>query len=419
MMLKKLLLLIVVNLMLYGLSDSLLAQTAAYDTANAAAAYDSIPVDPLKISEAGIVSVNKKTASLRIAKKQLQRAREEANVQAEATALLRVADAYLAHGNNNSAFINLEYALKLKDAFKDDKALAHLYYDLAIVLARQKQYAAAFKCFYKTGYVYQQTFFKRKRRQIFAVDTTAISHIGELFTNNIIEDSSALDIFSDAMVDHVILTTDTSGMPNNPVLEASPDIDYMDILNAFDDNKEAVAYGIMVHIKQPISGRDNIFTNRGKVGHTFITLTKFNADSTIVARTFGFYPEKDNLLSATPLLPSTNSVFKDDALHDWDEVIGKFISEKQFAKMLDFIEETGSNRYNLNHNNCTDFGLHIAAIANLEIQDTKGYWPLGRGNTPASTGQSILKGKFKNIDNNSQHGLFACSNNLFIKRAVQ
>jgi hypothetical protein len=42
---------------------------------------------------------------------------------------------------------------------------------------------------------------------------------------------------------------------------------------------------------------------------------------------------------------------------------------------------------------------------------------MGRGNNPASTGQSILKGKFKNKDTNTQHGLFACSNNLFIKRS--
>ena len=116
-------------------------------------------------------------------------------------------------------------------------------------------------------------------------------------------------------------------------------------------------------------------------------------------------------------MPSTNSTIKDDALHDWDEVIGRFISAKKFESILDFVDAAGNNRYNLNKNNCTDFALRIAALANITIEETKGRWPLGHGNNPALTGQSILLGKFKNAVSQNKHGLFACSNNLFIKRA--
>jgi hypothetical protein len=379
--------------------------------------YDSIEIDPLKISEAGIVTASKKILSLKSARKLLAQAFDANDKQAAALASLNISDAYIAHGNNRNALIQLAATLKMSTAFQDEKAVSHLYYDAAIVFARQKNYVSAMKYFYKTGYVYQQTFFKKKRRHFFSVNTSATWNAGEIPGNNVADNLLVSSVFSDSIVNAGIFNADTSSMIDNPFAEESPFMDYGDILNIFEDGKAAFAYGIMVHLKQPVPGKKNIFVRLNKVGHTFITLIKFNADSTVVSKTFGFYPEKISYLSATPLFPSTQSVFKDDKLHDWDEVIGKFIGRQQFETILAFIEATGSKKYNLNNNNCTDMGLKIASIANIEIQDTKGYWPMGRGNNPASTGQSILKGKFKNKDTNTQHGLFACSNNLFIKRS--
>lgn len=403
---KKIYFLLAVSILFCGAGDNLWAQSdSSLHTINASFS-DSIAVYPLKITDADYVSANKKILSVHAAKKLVTHAAESNDANAGALALLSLGDAYIAHGNNKNALESLSHSLQLKDSFKDDKDISHLYYNLAIVFAHLKQYPLALKCFYKTDYVYQQTSFKRKGRRVFSVDTNAVS---------IMADSLTTYLFSDANINSFIFHTNTAILSNNPVIEESPYTEYDSITDAFYDDKQAVTFGILIHIKQPVPGKDNIFTKLSKVGHTFITLTKFNADSTTVSKTFGFYPEKDNILSATPIFPSTNSVFKNDELHDWDEVIGKFISQKQLENILDFIEETGSNRYNLNTNNCTDFGLHIASLANIEIQDTKGYWPLGRGNNPASTGQSILKGKFKNKDSNMQHGLFACSNNLFIK----
>jgi hypothetical protein len=405
--------LITLLLLLFGSGAVVFAQPIYHEAS--LQGYDSIDVDPLKVSEAGIVTANKRILSLKAATRMLAKANEEHNNEAAAIASLHIADAYIAHGNNNNAFLQLEHTLKTTASFLNDQDLAHLYYNLAIVFARQKKYAAAMKCFYKTGYVYQQTFFKRKRRHFFTVDTSA-TLVAEPSANSLLINQAVLNIFSDSLIDADIFNVDTAVMINNPVLEESPDIDYATILNTLDDGKEAVGYSILLHIKQPIPGKKNIFVRLSKVGHTFITLLKFNADSSVVSRTFGFYPQKNSYLAATPVQPSTGSVFKNDALHDWDEMIGKFISQKQFESIIAFIDKNGDKNYNLNHNNCTDIGLKIAAIANIEIEDTRGAWPLGRGNNPASTGQSILKGKFKNMDTNTQHGLFACSNNLFIKR---
>ena len=110
-------------------------------------------------------------------------------------------------------------------------------------------------------------------------------------------------------------------------------------------------------------------------------------------------------MSATPLIPSTTSVFKDDTQHEWDEVVGKFISKRKFEKIIRLVKEYRCKKYNLNSNNCTDFGLDIAAIAGIKIKETVSSWPLGKGNNPANAGQSIREGKIKDEDKDDKDGL--------------
>jgi len=181
------------------------------------------------------------------------------------------------------------------------------------------------------------------------------------------------------------------------------------ITEAFNDGKRAIAYAVIFHVKQPVSGKRKPFTGFNNVGHMFITLIKYNTDSSYGSRSFGFYPQKDNLLSATPISPVATPVFKDDALHDWDEAVGKFISRKRFEKIIRLIMHFEYRNYHLNKNNCTDFGLYAAAVAGVTIKNTYGSWPLGSGNNPANAGQSILEGKFMNTDTQNKQGLFICA----------
>ena len=387
-------------------------------TDSATALYDSLNIYPASVTDVNYVSSKRKIISVRTSLELLAQAKVKNDVQAEANALLHISDSYIAYGNHRKAYAYLVKALKMKDAFNDDITVAHLYYNLAIVLSRLKQYSDAAKCFYKTGFIYQQTAFKRKRKQVVAIDTGTVSHMEELYENNKIDEDMASSIFSDSLIDASVLNRDTAQIINNPVLEESPGVDYNDMLDAFYDDKPAFAYAIFFHVKQPTPGRANVFAQLSKVGHTFITLLKFNNDNSVVSKSFGFYPSKDNILSGTPILPFSNSQIKNDSLHDWDESIAKFIPVKKFIEILDFVNDVGDKHYDLNYNNCTDFALKIAAIANIGIADTKSGWLLGRGNNPAATGQSILRGKFKNADTQNQHGLFACSNNLFIHRAT-
>jgi len=176
------------------------------------------------------------------------------------------------------------------------------------------------------------------------------------------------------------------------------------IINTFNDGKTAIAYALVFHVKQPVRGKPQIY-KLANTGHTFITLIKYNSDSTYASASFGFYPKKDNLLSATPIIPSTSSTFKDDSEHAWDEVLGKFISKRRFNKILALTQQYDKVSYHLSKNNCTDFGLKAASLAGLDVWETKGSWPLGSGNNPGITGQSILNGKFDNADTGNSKDL--------------
>jgi hypothetical protein len=190
----------------------------------------------------------------------------------------------------------------------------------------------------------------------------------------------------------------------------SPPVQVCDLRESFNDGKTAVSYALILHDKQPVPGKRRSFTHINNVGHMFITLIKYNADGSFTARSFGFYPHKKNIFSATPLHVRSPSVFKDDALHDWDESIGKFISTARFEKILDLLARYDHATYNLNRNNCTDFGLDVASLGGISIADTRGTWPLGKGNNPANAGQSMLEGKFRNADAGDREPLFVCNN---------
>ncbi|MES2379021.1 MAG: hypothetical protein V4553_20680 [Bacteroidota bacterium] len=210
-----------------------------------------------------------------------------------------------------------------------------------------------------------------------------------------------------------INSTDDSLLNQQAILATAPGFDkkkspvtsYKYITSMLDDGKKAVAYAMLFHVKQPVPGKRKIFVG-GNTGHTFITLIKYNVDSTYSSFSFGFYPKKRNPLSATPLVPAASSVFKDDTDHNWDEVAGKFISKKRFEKILLLTKQYDNLEYHLSNNNCTDFGLKAAQLAGININDTTGKWPLGHGNNPAITGQSMLEGKVANADTGKAEGVF-------------
>lgn len=268
--------------------------------------------------------------------------------------LLDLEKSYQQTGNSRATLSGLVKLLRLKNPLWSSKLRTRLYNDLAGVSVRLKLYPIAMKCFDYERFDPDSVF----DSQLEGLDTTAV------------------------------VLSDTESTP----------VAIQDILAAFDDGKTASSYAILVHVKQPIPGKRKAFTHINNVGHMFISLIKYNRDHSYVCRSFGFYPHKANLLSATPLHPRSPSVVKDDSRHGWDEVAGKFISHVRFKRVLEFLQSYDHRDYHLGRNNCTDFGLAVAGIGGITIADTRGRWPLGKGNTPGSAGQSMLEGKTGNID---------------------
>lgn len=328
------------------------------------------------------------------------------------TELLDSGNNYLKNDIKEKDLLHFVGSNKFKNDFHGKKVIKKMYGKLAKIFARKKYYPIAMLYYFKTlpnGWQYNLTDTDKNEKP--APDGFYIANNNA--SNDDVADtdgSSGTGILSSSFQDAYFNNSQSfiasrKGIENN----SEPIMGYS-ISKAFDDGKNSGAYAIIIHVKQPAAGRRKAFTGINNVGHTFVTLVKYNSDSTCVAHSFGFYPQKNSFLSATPLHPASSSVFKDDAVHDWDEAVGKFISEKRFKKLIRLISKFEEKKYDLNSNNCTDFGLYAAGVAGISIGSTMGTWPLGRGNNPANAGQSILEGKFINSDTGNMQGLFICKN---------
>jgi len=269
-----------------------------------------------------------------------------------------------------------------------NQSRARFYYRLATTFARLRMYPLAMKCFLKTMQISSAKHGRNERMKAepdsVQLDTSVLAFNGR--DDSVV--NSRPNVFENGVGDSI-----SKPIATNRIVET------------FKDGKKAAGYAILVHVKQPVPGKPKIFSGTN-VGHTFITLIKYNTDSSYVSLSFGFYPRKQNLFSATPIEPSTPSIFKNDSEHQWDEVLGKFISKRRFEKILALSSKYSAMQYHLSKNNCTDFGISAAKIAGIEILETSGSWPLGSGNNPAVAGQSILQGKYKDDDKDALNGIF-------------
>jgi len=291
------------------------------------------------------------------------------------------------------------------------------YYGLAVTFTRLRLYPLAMKCYFKT-LVNDDSYDKPQNMSPVTASLYDRQLPADRFDNledslvnkQSIRNTHVLDFHSS----DISLISNASSVSNGDDDIKSSPVSTKKITDPFLDGKTAVAYALMIHVKQPVSGKRKIFV-LNNVGHTFITLIKYNSDSSVVCRSFGFYPKKSFILEATPLFPSAPSVFKDDSLHNWDEVSGSFISKKSFLRILAVVNKYDHKKYHLSSQNCTDFGLEVAAQAGIKIDNSKGKWPLGSGNNPACAGQSMREGKIEVAAGNPAGTLLMVNDTLVVK----
>nr|WP_221452736.1 hypothetical protein [Mucilaginibacter sp. FT3.2] len=278
----------------------------------------------------------------------------------------------------------------LKDLSANNSELSYnqskvkLYYRLANVFARLRLYPLAMKCFFKT--IRQNTISEDALLARPNVDLPVLDGI----TQQPLDNSSYLAI--NAKDDSLFINNPRPTDLSDKTEKKSKAITYKHITETFNDGKNAAAYALLFQVKQPVPGKPKVF-KLANTGHTFITLIKYNTDSSSVSVSFGFYPQKDNLIfSATPWNPSCSGTFKNDNNHNWDEVVGRFISKRRFDRIMKLIKDYDGLDYHLSKNNCTDFALKAASFAGFGVAETTANWPLGHGNNPGTTGQGILLG---------------------------
>ncbi|MES2428922.1 MAG: hypothetical protein V4560_18220 [Bacteroidota bacterium] len=306
----------------------------------------------------------------------------------------KLVDDELLHLNNTEASISKPHERKqlmsylktitsnTNEEISYNQSHTRFLYGVANVFAKLRLYPLAMKIFLKTT-------------------TVRVKKTADTLNQADYDDSLPVTAIDDSLVARQALLANIADFNK----KKSKVTNYKYIMSTLDDGKKAVAYAMLFHVKQPVPGKRKIFV-WGNTGHTFITLIKYNVDSTYSSFSFGFYPNKQNPLSATPVLPATASVFRDDTNHQWDEVLGKFISKRRFDKILQLVKQYDHLEYHLSNNNCTDFGLKAAQLAGISIDGTTGSWPLGHGNNPAITGQSILEKKFTDADTGKPSDLF-------------
>ncbi|HMH23617.1 MAG TPA: hypothetical protein VK563_17645 [Puia sp.] len=312
--------------------------------------------------------------------------------------LLEAVEEYDRTRDDRRGLAQLLKIMKIKRLIPDSRRGYRLFSSLARFSARLKLYPLAMKFYSKAGEYGRNEQLSWHLRSVFIDPAVAATDSGE----------------GDPLIDSItytwLLHMDSVMSCSMGVATISEPVQVKGLRESFGDGKTAVSYALIVHAKQPVPGKRKAFAHINNVGHLFITLIKYNDDNTFTYRSFGFYPHKRNCFSATSLHARSPSVFKDDALHDWDESVGKFISFQRFQKILDLLAKYDRIKYNLNTNNCTDFGLSVAALGGISISDTRGSWPLGKGNNPANAGQSILERKFRNMDADDRDPLFVSNN---------
>lgn len=175
----------------------------------------------------------------------------------------------------------------------------------------------------------------------------------------------------------------------------NPEIKIGTVKDAFNDGKTAKSYTFTIRAEQPAAGDKYVkWSMEHGVGHSFIGLRKTNTDGSYVEKFFGFFPCKSDC--------SQGSTFRENSNHFYHEEISKEISESNFNKVLNMASEFETSAYHLTDNNCTTFSNKAAYIAGIQIYGGKGSWAfLWGGYNPASLGQSILEGNFRNMDASS------------------
>lgn len=158
-------------------------------------------------------------------------------------------------------------------------------------------------------------------------------------------------------------------------------IDISDYIKCFNETQGAT---LTIYVDQPKTNSSDTWAkdNQGNVdvGHTFISISQNG-----ITRTLGLYPDGG---IKPKVQNNANGILVNDSEHPYDVSASRDITAGQLSSLLLSIESYGID-YNLEHNNCSDFGLFMVNQRGFNLPDTSGIWPGGSGTNPGNLGQDV------------------------------
>jgi hypothetical protein len=175
---------------------------------------------------------------------------------------------------------------------------------------------------------------------------------------------------------------------------ATGGLDLTQRLNCFNPLEPAAGYSISLCADLPDNNHPDKVYVKKETGHVFLILKKTDPDiaDSSMAQVFGFYPVR----------PVSSIIFKnvrcemlDNGNREYNAVISKELTAKEFALILQKAKELTAKKYNINKYNCYDYALNvfnsIPGIEKLPVTHVKFPFIFGRGGSPCGLYRDLEK----------------------------
>lgn len=245
--------------------------------------------------------------------------------------------------------------------------------------------------------------------------------------DSICDSTNSINTFQDALLDYTINNLSISEIAEfNWYEDTSPlGIDVRELMNCFNNIDQTTlspssTFSITVYIEQPVPNTTETYSGTDP-GHTFVSMNINDPSNPInnITQTFGYYPAT----SVNPVLGNNtaNGEFRDNSGHNYHVSATTNLNLSDFYNLVNFVDGWGNSipQYNLETNNCTDFGIQVGNFAGMSLPDTTGSWSvdvplvgeveLGSGSNPGNLGQDVRALNTLNVTVNATTGSSAPS----------
>ena len=210
--------------------------------------------------------------------------------------------------------------------------------------------------------------------------------VNYMIANNWSPESIAL---SNQVINEIVSSLNTNNLDSNVIIFSQSNGEVItnmsQYLSPFNLSQSAV---FTIYVDQPTPNSNESWSGiptSPDVGHTFISIKQGD-----LRRVLGFYPSDGVSLDN----PSVEGAYYNDSGHHYDVALSFVINSNKLTSLINHIYNHVGSNYNLNTNNCTDFGMGSCNVAGVKLPSAFGTWGMpgigsGGGDNPGQLGQNI------------------------------